>query len=760
MVDERLDQYLQPSMIAVAAAANADMDMHGLSYNEYFKKVDEMVENLRLNWKQDQRVKALKIAIQLSKLLADTNQLKLYSKKYKMITNLLNEFGQLVHLRLQNILNEKQESGEHSPNNSVSIQDRNKEKACEICKNWFLKVASIRELVPRFYTELCILRTCDVLLRSSSMAGGLTEEIFFSQALKRMTKSAWGFGDPIVALHARCYLCKVAEKLITRSHDTSDATLFDLVMANLDASAKFVSQLNVETVMRNVHVQNIDLIIFFDLVLGPLQSIINLIALRNDVYTDEDEISEIAREKLEIMFDCMMSHLKSGDNSIFGTVIILNSILRAFPADITSIHVNYLLDIIQSTCDGWKTNRVHDMHLRMIISTLYLTLEGFGLALDRSDVFAKNTDKARKKHMLHSIDTIQEELFQFEHKKGDPISVFYLRSFTAWVSYTIHHIGYTELSSLLDLFILRIKKNRQHANNSSSLLDIIKIIVSGKKTIHEFRDVIKLKCFKQLLELICKDDQKLYVSEWILETIRTSVMLSDQQEAIGLSDKVTINFIIELFATINDSLGLLSALDDIDHLSHLIIYFLDLIPIENYKDHLEFFSRCRGILGNLNLALEYLARRVLIMAEEHLKHERKRIQRQNYLNGCLAFTFITIPAINNPLTRLDLFLAGSHLALNQISLSMADYYLRQALIILSALLKPYRSEQEEISQARISKQIIDKVHGLVDLVIRFQDNVDLRHKLALSEVIKDFFYDDSSLLMSMKHLNLIDDISD
>lgn len=763
MIDERLDQYVQPSRFAVIA----DMEMHGLSFNEYFNKVDEMIENLRYNWKQEQRVRALKIAIQLSKLLADTNQLKLYSKKYKIITNLLDEFGQLVHLRLQSVLNEECDSHQGS-NRDNSLQDGNREKACELCKNWFLKVASIRELVPRFYTELCILETCDILLKPSSLSGGLSEELFFSQSLRRLTKAAWGFGDPIVALHARYYLCKVADRLLRRSEKSGDTNLFELIMANLEASTTFVSQLNVATVMQTLHVQNIELVVFFDLNSGPIQSILNLITLRNDVYDDEDEVSETVKSKLETMFDCLMSQAKKSENSVFGSVIILNSILRAFPPDIIANHANQILDTIQATYKTWKNTQDRDMYLRMIISTIYLTLEAFGLSLDRSDAFERNIDQASKECILKSIETIQEDLFQFEQKTGDPISTFYLRCFSSWISYVNRHIGYSRLSSMLDPFIIRIKKNRQHANNSSSLLELIKILISNKKTLHEFRDVFSLKSFKQLLELICKDDQKLYASEWILETIRASLKLSHQQDSLILSDRVTINFLLDLFATINDSLGLLSSLDDIDHLSHLVIYFLEEIPVLDYREHLEFFSRCRGLLGNLNLALEYLARRVLNLAEEHRKQERKRSIRQNYLNGCLAYTFITIPAINSPSTRLDLFLAGSRLALSQMSLSMADYYLKQTLNTLNSSLKPYGTEHTgqmqkatiESSRLNISRQILDRVNSLINLVIEFEDNVDLKHKLVLTELIKDFFHDDSSLLLRVKRLNLFDDISD
>lgn len=72
------------------------------------------------------------------------------------------------------------------------------ETAKETCRNWFYKIASIRELVPRLYVETAILRSYSFLTSRE-----------YSAALLRLTRMVRGIGDPLVAAYARCYLCRV-----------------------------------------------------------------------------------------------------------------------------------------------------------------------------------------------------------------------------------------------------------------------------------------------------------------------------------------------------------------------------------------------------------------------------------------------------------------------------------------------------------------------------------------------------------------------
>lgn len=75
--------------------------MLDLTQHEYQHKIEQLNQELVQAWNSDQRVKALKIAIQCSKLLADTTVMQFYPSQFVLITDILDIFGKLVYERLR-----------------------------------------------------------------------------------------------------------------------------------------------------------------------------------------------------------------------------------------------------------------------------------------------------------------------------------------------------------------------------------------------------------------------------------------------------------------------------------------------------------------------------------------------------------------------------------------------------------------------------------------------------------------------------------
>lgn len=184
-------------------------EMLNLSQTEYVKRIEELNTALITAWKNDQRVKSLKITIQCSKLLGDTSVLQFYPSKFVLITDILDNFGRLVFERIRD-----KSSTVTSGSKAVRSLPENftpeevPESAKETCRNWFYKVASIRELIPRLYVEMAIIKCYSFLTTGE-----------YSQALWRLHNQIKGIADPLVAAYARAYLCRVGIMVAPKVRD-------------------------------------------------------------------------------------------------------------------------------------------------------------------------------------------------------------------------------------------------------------------------------------------------------------------------------------------------------------------------------------------------------------------------------------------------------------------------------------------------------------------------------------------------------------
>ncbi|ETE65169.1 hypothetical protein L345_09057 [Ophiophagus hannah] len=75
-------------------------ELLNLTQQDYTNRIEELNQSLKDAWASDQKVKALKIVIQCSKLLSDTTVIQFYPSKFVLITDILDTFGKLVYERI------------------------------------------------------------------------------------------------------------------------------------------------------------------------------------------------------------------------------------------------------------------------------------------------------------------------------------------------------------------------------------------------------------------------------------------------------------------------------------------------------------------------------------------------------------------------------------------------------------------------------------------------------------------------------------
>uniref|UniRef100_A0A8C9S1S0 VPS35 endosomal protein-sorting factor-like n=1 Tax=Scleropages formosus TaxID=113540 RepID=A0A8C9S1S0_SCLFO len=277
-------------------------ELLNLSQQDYVNRIEELNQNLKEAWSSDQKVKALKIVIQCSKLLSDTSVIQFYPSKFVLITDILDTFGRLVYERIWSMCSDSRAMPE-----SFTADDVN-DTAKETCLNWFFKIASIRELIPRLYPwQLGC--TCHIFI-------GIQE------TLPRLTAMIRGIGDPLVAVYARAYLCRVGMEVAPHLKESLKKNFFDLL-------ASF-RQIHSDSVQNQLVLQRVEIPVYLTLYSPAINWILQCVSYRAP----------------ETLLTEMMERCKKLANN----ALLLNSVMWAFRAEFVAARATDFIGMIKD-CD-------------------------------------------------------------------------------------------------------------------------------------------------------------------------------------------------------------------------------------------------------------------------------------------------------------------------------------------------------------------------------------------------------------------------
>uniref|UniRef100_A0A3Q3KWI5 VPS35 endosomal protein-sorting factor-like n=1 Tax=Labrus bergylta TaxID=56723 RepID=A0A3Q3KWI5_9LABR len=281
------------------------IELLNLSQQDYANRIEELNQSLKEAWASDQKVKALKIVIQCSKLLSDTSVIQFYPSKFVLITDILDTFGRLVYDRIWTMCSDPRPLPE-----SFTVDDVN-DTAKETCLNWFFKIASIRELLPRLYVEAAILK-CNRFLNKSGIP----------ETLPRLTAMIRGIGDPLVAAYTRAYLCRVGMEVAPQLKDSLNRNFFDLLGT--------FRQVSGESVQNQLVQQRVEVPEYLTLYSPAINWILQCIAYRAP----------------EVLLTEMMERCKKLGNN----ALLLNSVMRAFRPEFVAARATDFISMIKD-CD-------------------------------------------------------------------------------------------------------------------------------------------------------------------------------------------------------------------------------------------------------------------------------------------------------------------------------------------------------------------------------------------------------------------------
>ncbi|XP_065898372.1 VPS35 endosomal protein-sorting factor-like [Dysidea avara] len=392
-------------------------EMLNLSQQEYVKKIDDMNRALCQAWDRDQKVKALKIAIQAGKLLVDISVIQFYPSKFVLITDILDNFGNLVFDRIRR----KSTMMDPVTNKPVMLQenfspDQVPDIAKETCRNWFFKIASIRELIPRFYVEAAILKCYSFLTTGE-----------YSQALIRLTKTCRGIGDPLVAAYARAYMCRVGMTV-------SPTTRIHLLPTFTDFLAT-IKQFNSDAVQNTLVVQKLELPKYLHLFLPSLDWVLQCIAHK-------------ASEKL--LEDILNTVKQSADANT--RPMLLHTIMEVFEPNFVALRAIQFSEMIKE-CDD-------------IVFPKYKLYVSLGVGVVLAEVSSE--------HRLPLLNDVWKSVMKLKLVQE------YISCAEIWVEFVAKHFGKREMNTILADIIKHMTPDRAFEAHYSQLNSIIGKILANQ----------------------------------------------------------------------------------------------------------------------------------------------------------------------------------------------------------------------------------------------------------------------------------------
>ncbi|KAL2101771.1 hypothetical protein ACEWY4_003532 [Coilia grayii] len=639
-------------------------ELLNLSQQDYVNRIEELNQSLKEAWGSDQKVKALKIVIQCSKLLSDTAVIHFYPSKFVLITDILDTFGRLVYERIWTMCSDPQPLPE-----GFSPEDVN-DTAKETCLNWFFKIASIRELIPRLYVEAAILKCNKFLSRSG-----------IQETLPRLTAMIRGIGDPLVAVYARAYLCRMGMEVAPHLKDCLNKNFFDLL-------ASF-RQLHGDSVQKQLQQQRVEIPAYLTLYSPAIHWILQCVSYR-------------APEALltEMMERCK----KLGNNAL-----LLNSVMWAFRAEFIATRATDFITMIKQ-CDetGFPKHLLFGSLGRSLASADPAEAERLSILNDAWKVITK-------------IRSPQD----------------YINCAEIWVEFTCRHFTKREVNAVLSDIIKHMTPDRAFEDAYPQLQSVIRKILTY---FHDFSILFSMERFLPFLDMFQKDSVRVEVCRSIMEVFikhqqeptRDPVILNalmhvcktmhDSVNSLTLEDEKR-----SLALLINGFIRLVSFGRDFEQQLSFCVEaratFCNLEPV------------IIQLIHTVNqLAME--TRRVM-----KGNHSRKTAA---FVRACAAYCFITVPSLTSIFSRLHLYLLSGQVALANQCLSQADAFLKAAVSVLPEVPRSISVEGKQRSTESLLLDFINNFMATLLVVPDHPEQGVLYLVRGLLNMVQDYTWEENS----------------
>ncbi|KAJ1485032.1 hypothetical protein T484DRAFT_1893213 [Baffinella frigidus] len=619
---------LQARVDSIDDGREDEVSMVRYNAREYVTHMTELNEELIRAWNNEERVKALKMAIQCSKLLGDSSTPQFYPSLFVLVTEVLDSFGRLVFERI------KQKGLTASGKKKVRVQEFEPsdvtDEARETCKNWFYKIASIRELIPRLFMEMAIIRCYQFL-------HGYSE---YDVALVRLAKMVRGIADPQISIYARAYLVRKCHDIDPRISVPLRHCFTDSCLAIRQVRGPFWAGKVAEGYKLSVNDYCQLLHPAVDYILACLGQ-----------HAERETCMACLRE-----YAALAQPAEGGDGSTPGSALVLAGILSNFKASyLSGVGIQLTALITAEVERGGGGARSENLAL-------------YGL-LGRALVESPPAEEQRLP-LLNEI---------WKHVAGVRDVGTYMDLAVVYVEYVCKYFGDAELGLLLNDVVRHVAADKAWAAVQGQLR---KVALNVLRHRNDLERLMGLEAWASLIDLIQGEGHK----EVDLALLRLYNLQASPEAA---RDPVMLHLGVSLAKSLHDSITTLSTSDERREVQVLIAAFVDKVDFgADLEKHLNFVVDARRFLANLDGVTKSLVMSVLGLIAAcnervKMKHTRRTMA---FVKACLAFAHVTIPAVaTDKLWQLHTFLLAAQVALSAGLLSQSESLLKAALGVIPDL---------------------------------------------------------------------------
>jgi len=625
-----------------------------LSVKEYSAHVDKLSRRLDDAWSRDERVLSLKLAIQLAKLLSDYNVPLFYPSVFTLATDVLEKFGDKVYNRL--VLKAEEHLTMQGGGRDRKVLPHNftaddiPQATKEICRNWFYKAACIRDLVPRIYIEISLLRCYRFLVSRDE----------YPNILSRIASMMRGFGEPMVAIYGRAYLVHVSAELLGRA---PDQPCHPFVMSVMQDTFLQFKCLKWPSFQESIQVcPGMTIAKYGSLMAPAIAWIMRAVA------------SNATKEIFQASMQCYR------DN---GTAsLMLKQIIDCFDGSIFSYGAMGMTSLIRAA-DAENS--------AFSVVRLYTALgKKFNLHPPPED---------QRLDILNAVWRVvskSEELVE------------YVECSAAWLEVIQRHYSGAEILILLKDLAKKIN------GRASEVPDVVvrqfeQIVINLFSP--EDTQISKLEERNELMTKVLTSDNFLKILDVFKGPKRVLVsqqILVSAKKMARTRDPILISSIFEICRSVHDHVDPLTAEGERTHSSTLINAFIDKIDYGmDLEQQLSTYVDCRAAFQNLDLVKDKL---VCCVAALALRANSivKGIQNKRtaaFIKACIAYCHITIPSIASEIRKLELLLHCASTALMCQCLPQTDTLLKMAISIIPTvpayLIDPNTSKKSHTSDRMV-----------------------------------------------------------